>query len=166
MIRKAKASEIIQLVAVTKLCAAHLISKNIYQWNQHYPNIKAFEQDYNRGELYVLYVQDTLVGCITISSKKDPEYDAISWGTQDTKQYYIHRLAISPAFQKQGHARKLMDFAESFAKENQALSVRLDTFSQNKRNQQFYENRGYQRLGNIYFLNQSQHPFYCYELVL
>ena len=89
MIRKAKASEIIQLVAVTKLCAAHLISKNIYQWNQHYPNIKAFEQDYNRGELYVLYVQDTLVGCITISSKKDPEYDAISWGTQDTKQYYI-----------------------------------------------------------------------------
>ena len=166
MIRKAKESEIIQLVAVTKLCAAHLISKNIYQWNQHYPNTKAFEQDYNRGELYVLYAQDILVGCITISGKKDSEYDAISWLTKDTKQYYIHRLAISPVFQKQGHARKLMDFAESFAKANQALSVRLDTFSQNKRNQQFYENRGYQRLGNIYFLNQSQHPFYCYELVL
>jgi ribosomal protein S18 acetylase RimI-like enzyme len=75
-------------------------------------------------------------------------------------------LAVSPAFQKKGYARKLMDFAESFAKQNAAVSVRLDTFSQNKRNQRFYENRGYQRLGNIYFPKQSQHPFYCYELVL
>ena len=166
MIRKAAASEIVQLIAITKLCAAHMISQNIYQWNQHYPNKKVFEQDYTRGELYVLYVQDILVGCITISSVKDSEYNAISWLTQDSKQYYIHRLAILPAFQHQGHARTLMDFAEGFAKSNQALSVRLDTFGQNKRNQKFYENRGYQRLGSIYFPNQSQHPFYCYELVL
>ena len=116
--------------------------------------------------MFVLYAQNTLVGCITISSIKDSEYDAISWLTQDTKHYYIHRLAVSPAFQKQGHARKLMDFAESFAKSNAAVSVRLDTFSQNKRNQRFYENRGYQPLGNIYFPKQSQDPFYCYELIL
>ena len=105
------------------------------------PTLQPFEQDFNRGELYVLYAQNTLVGCITISSVKDSEYDAISWLTQDTKHYYIHRLAISPAFQKQGHARTLMDFAESFAKSNAGVSVRLDTFSQNKRNQRFYENR-------------------------
>ena len=166
MIRKATASEIIQLIAITKLCAAHMISQNIYQWNETYPNIKSFEQDYNRGELYVLYVQDILVGCITISSVKDSEYNAISWLTQDSKQYYIHRLAISPAFQKQGHARTLMDFAESFAKSNAGLSVRLDTFSQNIRNQRFYANRVSQPLGHTYFPKQSQDPFYCYELVL
>jgi len=166
MIRQAKASEIVQLIAITKLCAAHMIANDIYQWNENYPNIKAFEQDLERGELYVLYAQDTLLGGITISNIKDSEYEAISWLTQDTKHYYIHRLAVSPAFQKQGHARKLMDFAEYFAKQNGAVSVRLDTFSQNKRNQRFYENRGYQRLGNIYFPKQSQHPFYCYELVL
>ena len=143
-----------------------MIANDIYQWNENYPNIKAFEQDLERGELYVLYNQDTLLGCITISNIKDSEYEAISWLTQDTKHYYIHRLAVSPAFQKKGYARKLMDFAESFAKQNAAVSVRLDTFSQNKRNQRFYENRGYQRLGNIYFPKQSQHPFYCYELVL
>ena len=166
MIRQAKASEIVQLIAITKSCAAHMIANDIYQWNENYPNIKAFEQDLERGELYVLYAQDTLLGGITISNIKDSEYEAISWLTQDINHYYIHRLAVSPAFQKQGHARKLMDFAESFAKQNGAVSVRLDTFSQNKRNQRFYENRGYQRLGNIYFPKQSQDPFYCYELVL
>jgi len=166
MIRQAKASEIVQLIAITKSCAAHMIANDIYQWNENYPNIKAFEQDLERGELYVLYAQDTLLGCITISNIKDSEYETISWLTQDINHYYIHRLAVSPAFQKQGYARTLMDFAESFAKQNGAVSVRLDTFSQNKRNQRFYENRGYQRLGNIYFPKQSQDPFYCYELVL
>ncbi|MFT4673846.1 MAG: ribosomal protein S18 acetylase RimI-like enzyme [Patiriisocius sp.] len=166
MIRKAKASEIVQLISMTKSCAAHMINQDIYQWNEDYPNITAFENDFNRGELYVLYVSEILVGCITISTFKDTEYDAISWLTEDAKQYYIHRLAVAPAFQKQGYAKQLMDFAEAFAASNAALSLRLDTFSQNKRNQRFYENRGYQRLGSIYFPNQSEHPFYCYEFIL
>lgn len=166
MIRKAKASEIVQLISMTKSCAAHMINQDIYQWNEYYPSITAFENDFNRGELYVLYVSEILVGCITISTFKDTEYDAISWLTEDAKQYYIHRLAVAPAFQKQGYAKQLMDFAEAFAASNAALSLRLDTFSQNKRNQRFYENRGYQRLGSIYFPNQSEHPFYCYEFIL
>jgi ribosomal protein S18 acetylase RimI-like enzyme len=166
MIRKAKASEIVQLISMTKSCAAHMINQDIYQWNEDYPNITAFENDFNRGELYVLYVSEILVGFITISTFKDTEYDAISWLTEDAKQYYIHRLAVAPAFQKQGYAKQLMDFAEAFAASNAALSLRLDTFSQNKRNQRFYENRGYQRLGSIYFPNQSEHPFYCYEFIL
>jgi ribosomal protein S18 acetylase RimI-like enzyme len=166
MIRKAKASEIVQLISMTKSCAAHMINQDIYQWNEDYPNITAFENDFNRGELYVLYVSEILVGCITISTFKDTEYDAISWLTEDAKQYYIHRLAVAPAFQKQGYAKQLMDFAEAFATSNAARSLRLDTFSQNKRNQRFYENRGYQRLGSIYFPNQSEHPFYCYEFIL
>jgi len=68
--------------------------------------------------------------------------------------------------QGQGYAQKLMTFAENYAIENNYASIRLDTFSQNKRNQKFYELRGYKRLGNIYFPKQSEHPFYCYELVL
>ena len=50
--------------------------------------------------------------------------------------------------------------------ENNFVSIRLDTFSQNKRNQQFYEQRNYVKLENIYFPNQSEFPFHCYEKVL
>ena len=59
-----------------------------------------------------------------------------------------------------------MDFAEQFGWENGFKSIRLDTFSQNDRNQKFYELRGYQKLGDIYFPKQSEHPFHCYELIL
>ena len=59
-----------------------------------------------------------------------------------------------------------MTFAENYARANQYSSVRLDTFSQNKRNQLFYETRGYHKLGDIYFPEQSDDHFHCYELVL
>jgi ribosomal protein S18 acetylase RimI-like enzyme len=95
---------------------------------------------------------------------KDEEYVPIKWLTKD-KNIYIHRLAVHPKFQGKGIAQKMMTFAENYAKTNGYFSVRLDTFSQNKRNQKFYETRGYKRLGNIYFPKQSKHPFYCYELV-
>jgi ribosomal protein S18 acetylase RimI-like enzyme len=60
----------------------------------------------------------------------------------------------------------LISFAETYAISNEFNSIRLDTFSKNLRNQKFYELRGYKRLEEIKFPNQSEHPFYCYELVL
>lgn len=173
MIRLAKLSEIEEIIAITRACAAKMISENIYQWNEQYPNYQAFQKDVEREELYVLTnkeskttVDETILGCITISSEKDAEYDAVEWLTEDGFQIYIHRLAIHPSFQHKGYAKQLMDYAEILAKKQGAISVRLDTFSANKRNQRFYENRGYQRLGDIYFPRQSDLCFYCYELVL
>jgi len=59
-----------------------------------------------------------------------------------------------------------MQYAEDCAVKKNVASIRLDTFSQNPRNLNFYESRGYKKLAPIYFPKQSKHPFYCYELVL
>jgi ribosomal protein S18 acetylase RimI-like enzyme len=166
MIRLAKLSEIEEIIRITKACAAKMISENIYQWNEHYPNSKIFRKDIERDELYVLIVDEKVIGCITISSEKDVEYNKIQWLTDDALQYYIHRLAIHPNFQHQGYAKIAMDFAETLGRQNHVVSIRLDTFSANERNQRFYEARGYQRLGEIYFPNQSDLCFYCYELIM
>lgn len=166
MIRKAIATDIDKLMEITKACAIYMINNNIFQWNEFYPNKNAFLNDFERDELYVLELDDTLIGCITISTFMDEEYDTISWLTENKNNIYIHRLAVHPNQQGKGYAQKLMTFSEEFAKKNNFLSVRLDTFSQNQRNQKFYEYRGYKRLGNIFFHKQSEHPFYCYELVL
>lgn len=166
MIRKAKVSEIQKIMEMTRACAAKMISEGILQWNEHYPSKIAFETDLRREELFVLTSEENVLGSITISEVKDAEYDPISWLTQDGNNYYIHRLAVHPAAQHQGNAKKLMDFAEDYAASKKGVSVRLDTFSQNKRNQQFYKARGYVQLGDIFFPKQSKHPFHCFELVL
>lgn len=166
MIRRAKHAEIEQIMLITRACASKMIANKIYQWNEYYPHKAAFDHDYSRNELFVLVESNKVIGSITISSEKDLEYDSIDWLTEDSLQFYIHRLAVHPDFQHQGNAKKLMDFAENHAREQSAISIRLDTFSQNKRNQEFYKARGYKQLGNIYFPKQSDFPFYCYELVL
>ena len=166
MIRQGTEKDIDQLMDITFSCAQHMISKGIFQWNEHYPNRSAFEKDAQRNELYVLEIDDTVIGIIVLSTHMDQEYKDVQWLTENNNHLYVHRLAIQPKHQGQGHAQQLMDFAENYAKVNNFDSIRLDTFSQNPRNQKFYEQRGYQRLGSIYFPKQSEHPFYCYELVL
>ena len=166
MIRLAKIEEIDQILDITSACASDLISKNIFQWSEIYPTEPIFRNDIENNELYVLNVHDSIIGTIVLTPVVDPEYKSVTWLTPDRDNLYVHRLAIHPSEQGKGYARKLMDFAENFAIRNGYSSIRLDTFSKNHRNQKFYELRGYQRLGNVYFLDQSSDPFYCYELVL
>lgn len=166
MILKANQSHINNLLEITKACAQHMEKAGVFQWNSTYPNHAAFKNDVNRGELYIYMHDKKVVGSIVISTFMDAEYKTVEWLTQTTNHYYIHRLAVHPEFQGKGIARKMMDFAENLARQNNVASVRLDTFSKNLRNQRFYEARGYQKLGNIYFPKQSEFPFYCYEYVL
>jgi ribosomal protein S18 acetylase RimI-like enzyme len=166
MIRAAKISEIPDILKLTKACAKAMIDKGIYQWNDHYPSRSVFERDVREKSLYVLLSEDHLIGTVVISRVMDQEYVPVKWLTTNQNNMYIHRLAVSPEHQGKGHAQRLMDFAERYAREKGCASVRLDTFSQNRRNQIFYETRGYQRLGDIYFPNQSEDPFHCYELLL
>ena len=143
-----------------------MISKKIFQWNEFYPSKEAFLRDVERDELYVLEHNSEIFGCVVISAFMDEEYYPIEWLTENGNNIYIHLLAVHPKHQGKGYAQKLMTFAETYAKENHFASVRLDTFSQNKRNNIFYESRCYKRLGDIFFPKQSEYPFHCYELVL
>lgn len=166
MIRRAKISEISDILNLTRACAFHMIKNGIQQWNEEYPSKEAFENDIARSELFVLEKKGSIIGTIVITTLMDDEYRTIQWLTNNSKNIYIHRLSVLPDQQGKGYAQKLMDFAEQYAKENKFSSIRLDTFSQNKRNQRFYETRGYHKLGTIYFPKQSHYPFHCYELVL
>ena len=166
MIRLATSVDITALLKITKACAKHMTNNNIFQWNENYPNRSAFEADVARNELYVLLDANEIVGCVVVSSLMDEEYKIVKWLSPDDTNLYIHRLAVHPKKQGKGYAQRLMDFAETYAIENNYRSIRLDTFSKNLRNQKFYELRGYKKLGSIYFPKQSVYPFYCYEHIL
>ena len=165
-IEKAVKADVPGIIVMTRACARHMISNGIYQWNEHYPTAAAFEHDVDLDQLWVLKEEGEVMGSVVVSSIMDEEYVEIEWLTPNEKNIYIHRLAVHPEHQGKGCARKLMDFAEDYARQNNFASVRLDTFSQNPRNNVFYDKRGYKRLGDVYFPKQSEHPFHCYELVL
>ena len=165
-IRQAYQGDLLKVKKLTEACAAGMQQLGIFQWNEHYPSIEKFQQDIIRKELYVLEENDEILGIIVLSENMDEEYIPVSWLTHSEKNIYVHRLATHPDSWGKGFGQKLMDFAEEFARKLDFTSIRLDTFSLNKRNQTFYETRGYQKLEDIYFPKQSAAPFHCYELVL
>ncbi|WP_109436385.1 MULTISPECIES: GNAT family N-acetyltransferase [Aquimarina] len=165
MIRKAFLSDLDIIYQLSQACAKEMIANGIYQWNEEYPTLERFKKDIELHELYVLEEKD-IKGIIVLTELIDEEYVPVKWLTESKNNLYVHRLAIHPQFWGQGYAQQLMDFAEGYARDYDYQSLRLDTFSQNKRNQKFYETRGYKRLGDIYFPKQSTYPFHCYELII
>ena len=165
-IELATQNELDRVKEIAEACAKNMIENNIFQWNDKYPSREIFKEDIKNKSLYVSKINQEVVGCIMFSSSKDDVYKTVNWITEDEYNLYIHRLAVDPIFQKRGIARKMMDFAEDFAKSNNYISVRLDTFSQNPRNNKFYKSRGYNKLDDVYFPRQSEFPFHCYEKLL
>lgn len=166
MIKPSEPSDLKEIKSLTEACAIAMQEKDIYQWNEHYPSLEKLETDIEKAELFILKEDNKILGIVVLTDLMDEEYVPVQWLTESGNNLYIHRLATHPSVWGKGYGQQLMDFAESFARENKFTSVRLDTFSKNKRNQQFYESRGYQKLGDIFFPKQSEHPFHCYELVL
>lgn len=166
MIRTAKYQDLAAIKSLTEACAHAMQKKGILQWNKFYPSLERLKNDILQKELYVLEEEGELEGIIVLTPTIDEEYLPITWRTPNGNNLYVHRLATNPQKWGGGHGRTLMDFAEDFARKHNYDSVRLDTFSQNQRNQRFYEARGYKRLGKIYFPKQSEAAFYCYEKVI
>ena len=165
-IRQAIITDLDIVKKIAEACAIDMANYSIFQWNEKYPSRDVFKNDIEAGALYVHEINKTIVGCIMLSDVKDDSYKDVKWLTKNFKNLYVHRLAVNPDYQKKGHGRRLMDFAESFAVENNFTSIRLDTFSLNHRNNKFYKSRGYTQLGNVFFPIQSDLPFHCYEKVL
>ncbi|MEK9756414.1 MAG: GNAT family N-acetyltransferase [Bacteroidota bacterium] len=165
-IQLAKISELEIVEEIARACAKDMIKKNIFQWNEYYPSKNVFKNDIENQDLYVGSINSKVISCIMFSSFKDEVYKDVKWLKSDSKNLYIHRLAVHPAFQKKGFASKMMNFAENYAKINNFNSIRLDTFSQNPRNNKFYKSRNYIKLGDVYFPKQSSFPFHCYEKLI
>ena len=166
LIKKASKPDLEQLLSIVKSCGQKLIEQGIFQWNEEYPSKEILIEDIELQELWKLEEENKIIGLIVLTEKEDVEYQHVKWLTKNEHNLYIHRLAVHPKFQGKGYAQKLMDFAEKYAKENGYYTIRLDTFSQNRRNQQFYEQRNYVKLESIYFPKQSAFPFYCYEKIM
>ena len=165
-IELAEINDINDIMKMIHDCANDLIGKNIFQWNEKYPSRDIFLSDIQKKNLFILKNNSVIIGCIALSNEKDIEYTDVKWLTKDDKNLYLHRLAVDPKFQKKGIGKLLMDFAEDYARNNKFISVRLDTFSKNERNNRFYKSRKYTKLDDVYFPNQSEFPFHCYEKIL
>ena len=121
----------------------------IDQWDADYPNRGVISQDIANESLFAYREGVDILGVVVLNEAQDAGIP-INWSTDDTdRNIVVHRLAVRPDQQGKGIGQA-HGFAEQWARDNQYDAIRLDTFSQNPRNQRFYLNRGYTDLGAVF----------------
>ncbi|MEZ4938832.1 MAG: GNAT family N-acetyltransferase [Crocinitomicaceae bacterium] len=161
-IEKGSLSDLNELFQIYLNGKNELEINGIYQWTNNYPTRSIIESDIKKSVLFALKNGREIIGAINISEEQEPEYETINWKFDSSKVLVIHRLVIDPIYQGKGFAKRLMDFAEKFAKDNNYSSIRLDAYSQNKKVIDFYIKRNYFIRGNVNFA-EREYPFHCME---
>lgn len=161
-IEQGQIHDLTAIIDIYKAGKLELERNGIHQWIDTYPTTAIIEDDIKKGFLYVLKNGDQVIGAINLSEEQEKQYQTVDWQFDHSNVLVIHRLVIDPTFQKQGYGKKLMDFAEQFAFENNYASIRLDAYSQNKKVIEFYKIRNYSIRGEVNFPNRP-FLFYCFE---
>lgn len=94
-------------------------------------NAEIFSKDKGTYGIYFAVEEDILIGFLYVQF-----YD---WN----QLVQIHGLLVDPDHQRRGIARKLVEYAENFAKDRNARGIYVDTPALNQGGRGFYEAIGY-----------------------
>lgn len=164
MMRKAVIEDIKNVMEIIKETIVEMHSYGNYQWDENYPQEKDFLDDIQKGDLFVIEREGKLVGFVCINKVEPVEYNGLNWSLNDDAMV-VHRMAVNPAYRKNGIGTKLMKFADELALKNNISYLKTDTYSLNSKMNRLFEKCGYKLVGEMSFLGKEK-PFYCYEKVL
>lgn len=159
---------LVQLGEITRLyraCGAKMLQNGFDNWGDFYPSTAIIRTDIQHQNLFALATANNqILGVIVLDEVQPPMFSEVSWQFPSSAILVIHRLAVLPDYQGHGYAKKLMEFAETYASQQHYQAIRLDAYSVNKKLLQFYKNLGYQITKEAISLGAKwKHPFHCFE---
>lgn len=164
-IRKAKISDLNEIMNMYNSCVAGMMKNGIDQWDETYPNIEVITKDITAQTYYIVEIDREIIGGINIDKLQDKTYLDINWEDKSNSFLVVHRLAVKEEFWNKKIGKYLMIFTEKLVIENGLNSIRLDTYSGNPKAMEFYRRLGYNELGSIN-LKPNKNEYYCFEKII
>lgn len=164
-IRKARTEDMEQIMELIARCVQVMQAGGSDQWDDSYPNREVIGQDIEHGTLYAYIDNGAVAGILVLDEHQNELYQSIKWSQEQGKALIMHRLAVHPEAQGKGIARKLIAYAEQYAREAGYSSIRLDTYTKNTPALALYPGLGYERRGEIFFPGRTA-SFPVFEKVL
>lgn len=149
--RKANPADLDEICALVGRVVRHMLEQQIFQWDELYPLREDFQEDIEKGQLYMGLMNGRLAVIYVLNQECDEEYETGSWKDKDEPFYVIHRLCVNPDFQNQGIAKRVLAHIEEEVKPLGIHSMRLDVFSGNPAAFTRYCHSGYQKVGEIHW---------------
>lgn len=165
IIRKAKISDLANIMRMYHSCVSGMIKNGIDQWDESYPNTRIISEDLKLGTYFVAELNEQIVGGVNIDQKQDPTYLDIHWKDNSNQFLVVHRLGVQEENWRNGIGKTLMIFAEKLVKEKGLSSIRLDTYSGNPKAMDFYLRLDYTELGTI-DLKPNKNKYHCFEKII
>ena len=116
-----------------------------------YPTCETAELAWNRGELFVLEVNGTVVGAAIINQQQVDVYEGAAWEypAADHEVMVLHTLVISPKTSGNGYGKAFVGFYEEYALSQNCSYLRMDTNVINSRARTLYQSLGYKEIGIV-----------------
>ena len=167
VIRKAKVSDIQEIVEVFSDAKQSMKAAGINQWDDEYPGAAEAKRDIENGTAYVICDERQVIGYTCIQFKEDINYARIDGNWMNEAPYgVIHRTAILSSCKGKGLAGMFFDYAEKLAKEKGIHNMRIDTHKDNVPMQHCIAKHGYTYCGVVYMVNGDGSPRDAFQKIL
>lgn len=149
--RKAVIEDLSEIILLYKAVVKNMIDSGINQWSDEYPNAEVLSKDIENNELVIVLSEGRILGAFAMNEFADEDYYKAAWQYPELRWCVIHRLCVSPSCHRQGVALRMMDYAESKAREEGYESIHLDTFSGNPKALSLYHKIGFNDVGEAFW---------------
>ncbi len=139
-----KASSIKEPMSIIQAVSIWLGQKNINQW-QSFVNGEANEviiQAVEQGETWLVFDGVESIATFNMATRQN-DWDVNLWGNKTDRAYYLHRVAIKPAYMKAGIGEHILSYVEQTATSENIPAVRLDCVQSSQKLNDYYQSNGY-----------------------
>lgn len=153
MIHKAKTEDVQKVVKIyEEILEKQSEGSECIGWIKGvYPTERTALEALEKGELFVLEEDGTVLAAAKINQEQMPAYREAKWewAAADEEVMVLHTLVVSPDAAGKGFGTKFVRFYEEYALQQGCRYLRMDTNEINTKARRLYKKMGYKEVGII-----------------
>lgn len=141
IITNSSVADVQEIFRLYRLATEYQKTKNSVLWPEFERDLVITELEEKRQWKIVV---DGAIACVFATAFTDP----LIWEEKDQEpSIYIHRIATNPEYRGRNFVAAIVEWAKTYAKENERKLIRLDTVGENKGLINYYKKCGFNFLG-------------------
>ena len=141
LIKNSTQNDVPKIFELYRIATAYMKSKNQVAWPEFSPEL--IDTEIKEKRQWKILIEDQ-IACIWATTLSDEEI----WGEANkTPAVYIHRIATNPNFRGRNLVKKIVDWADDYARKNNLKYIRMDTVGLNEGLINHYQKFGFDFLG-------------------
>lgn len=152
MLSQAKREDLKEIYQIVQDAKEAMKSDGLVQWQDGYPNMNTLEGDIDNDHLFVLKIQDEIVGLCVINDDYYSQYQGVP-EKQDCLM--IHRVAIAKNHLRKGYGKMIILSAIKEIRERNYPYAVIDTNSENLKMIKLIESCGFKYVSDFEYVRKA-----------